>query len=69
MIGTEEIFLLIVLLLGTIFWISVLIKIANTEKGESQKAWIIFVALTHFIGASIYFIFTQIKNMKGDQND
>jgi len=68
-ISSQELVILVVLLLSNVFWIYTLIKIASTEKGGTQKTWIIFVALTHAIGASIYFTITQIKYLKGGKND
>jgi len=68
-ISMQEFLILFILLLGNAFWIYILIKIASTEKGCTQKNWIIFVLLTHVIGASIYFTATRIKYLKGVKND
>jgi len=68
-ISAQELFVIIALLLGNAFWVYTLIKIASAEKGGTQKLWIIFVALTHVIGASIYFTVARIKYQNGIKND
>ena len=43
--------------LGTIFWIWMLIDCATKEPstGNDKIVWIVIIALTHWIGAAIYF--------------
>jgi phospholipase D-like protein len=42
---------------GTIFWIWMIVDCATNEPSEGQDKimWILIIALTHFIGACIYF--------------
>jgi hypothetical protein len=62
MIGIGE--LLFVLLffgwgvLGTIFWVWMLIDCATREpqQGNDKLVWVIIIAVTHVIGALIYFV-------------
>ncbi len=68
-ISMQELLVLITLLLGNAFWVYILIKITRAERGDTQKRWIIFVALTHIIGASIYFIVARIKYLKEVKDD
>ncbi len=43
--------------LGTIFWIWMLIDCATKEssQGNDKVVWILVIALTHVLGAAIYF--------------
>ena len=45
-------------ILGTVFWIWMLIDCATKEssQGNDKIVWVIVIALTHFIGAAIYFL-------------
>ena len=53
-------------LLGTAFWIWMLIDCARYErrKGNDRIAWILIIALTHFIGALIYFFGRRPERMR-----
>jgi hypothetical protein len=44
-------------MLGTAFWIWVLIDCARHEprKGNDRIVWVLIIALTHLVGALIYF--------------
>lgn len=44
-------------ILGTIFWIWMLIDCANNEpsEGNDKLVWILIIALTHLLGAMLYF--------------
>lgn len=44
--------------LGTIFWIWMLVDCALNEPGSGNDkiVWVIIIAATHFIGAAIYFL-------------
>jgi hypothetical protein len=64
-ISIQELLILFVIIAGNVFWIYALTKIASAEKGVAQKIWIIFVVLTNAIGASLYFITTYIKHLRG----
>lgn len=43
--------------LGTIFWIWMLIDCAKNEprEGNDRILWVLIIALTHFVGALIYY--------------
>ena len=43
--------------LGTIFWIWMLIDCAKNEprEGNDRVLWVLIIALTHFVGALIYY--------------
>ncbi len=47
----------LVIILGTIFWIWMLVDCATNEPAQSNDkvVWILVIALTHVIGAAIYF--------------
>jgi hypothetical protein len=59
--GLPEVALILIVLgigvLGTAFWIWMLIDCATKEpsEGNERLVWVIIVVLTHFIGAAIYF--------------
>jgi hypothetical protein len=42
---------------GTVFWIIMLIECATKEAdtGNTKVAWIIIIAVSHIIGAAIYY--------------
>ena len=52
--------------LGTAFWIWMLIDCATKEssQGNDKLIWIIVIALTHFIGAAIYFLVRRPTRMR-----
>ncbi len=59
--GVEVIFLLMfscVGLVGTAFWIWMLVDCATkeTDQGNNKLIWVLIIALTHFIGALIYLL-------------
>ncbi|MCX6143489.1 MAG: PLD nuclease N-terminal domain-containing protein [Ignavibacteriales bacterium] len=60
-LGLPEVFLLLVVLgigvLGTAFWIWMLIDCATKESSEGNErlVWVVIVVFTHIIGAAIYF--------------
>jgi hypothetical protein len=58
MLGGLEILLILAMgVLGTVFWIWMLIECATREPstGNDKIVWVIVIALTHWIGALIYF--------------
>ena len=63
-LGFGEFFILLLLLLGTVFWLFGLIQIASQESGNEQKIWLVLVALTHAPGALVYFVWEQINQRK-----
>ena len=44
--------------LGTVFWIWMLVDCATKEpsQGNDKIVWILVIALTHWLGALIYFL-------------
>lgn len=44
-------------ILGTIFWIWMIVDCATNEpaEGNDKVIWILVIVLTHFIGAAIYY--------------
>ena len=59
MLGGLEILLILAMgVLGTVFWIWMLIECATREPstGNDKIVWVIVIALTHLIGAVIYFL-------------
>lgn len=44
-------------ILGTIFWIWMIVDCATNEPSEGQDklVWILVIVLTHLIGAAVYF--------------
>ena len=52
--------------LGTIFWIFMIVDCAKREfKTDNDKVvWIILLALTHVLGATIYYFVVKRKDKK-----
>ncbi len=69
MFGIIEIIALLVLLplclLGTIFWIWMLVDCATKEsnQGSDKVVWILIIIFTHFIGALIYFFVRRLRRV------
>lgn len=55
-IGLPELFILLVLGLGSVFWIWMIVECATKERDPDRLVWIIIVVFTHVIGATIYFV-------------
>ncbi len=53
-------------ILATVFWIWMLIDCATKEssQGNDKVVWILVIALTHFIGAAIYFLVRRPTRMR-----
>ena len=51
---------------GTIFWIWMLVDCATKEpsEGNDKLVWILVIALTHLIGALIYFLVRRPRRMQ-----
>jgi sterol desaturase/sphingolipid hydroxylase (fatty acid hydroxylase superfamily) len=49
---------LLIGILGTVFWIWMLIDAALNEpsEGSDKIVWVLIILFTHFIGALIYFV-------------
>ncbi|MBI3415040.1 MAG: PLDc_N domain-containing protein [Verrucomicrobia bacterium] len=67
--GIIEIFALLfflpLCLLGTIFWIWMLVDCATKESNQSNDkiVWILIIVFTHFIGALIYFFVRRSRRV------
>jgi membrane-associated phospholipid phosphatase len=64
-IGIPELLILMVVFLavvGTVFWIKMIIDCATREKGPDRLIWIIIIVFTHFIGAAIYYFVQRPKS-------
>lgn len=43
-------------LLGTIFWIWMLVECATRERNDTEKiVWVLIIIFTHILGAALYF--------------
>jgi hypothetical protein len=58
-------FILVIGFLGTIFWIRMLIECLTKEPGQGNDklAWVVVIAVTHVIGAAIYFFVRRPKRI------
>ena len=58
-------FILPFCLLGTIFWIWMLVDCATKEsdQGNNKIVWILIILFTHFIGALIYFFTRRLRRV------
>ena len=58
-------FILPLCLLGTIFWVWMLVDCATKEsnQGSDKIVWILIILLTHFIGALIYFFVRRLRRV------
>ena len=52
-------------ILGTIFWIWMLVDCATNEpsEGNDKLVWIIIIAFTHLLGALLYFFIRRPQRM------
>ena len=55
-IGPIELLVLLVIGLGTAFWIWMIIECTTKERDPDRLIWIVIIVVTHFIGAAIYFV-------------
>jgi len=53
-------------ILGTIFWIWMIVDCATNEPSEGQDKiiWLLIIVLTHIIGACIYFFVRRPARMR-----
>jgi len=53
-------------ILGTIFWIWMLIDCAKNEprEGNDRVMWVLIIALTHFVGALIYYFARRSERIR-----
>lgn len=64
-IGIPEILILMIVFLGivgTVFWIKMIIDCATREKDPDRLIWILIIVFTHFIGATIYYFVQRPKS-------
>lgn len=56
---------LAVAVLGTLFWIWMLVDCATKEPdtGTAKIVWVVIIALTHWIGAAIYYCVRRPQRM------
>jgi hypothetical protein len=57
-IGIPEIAILVMMLLmllGTIFWVRMIIECATREADPERLVWIIILVFTYLIGAALYY--------------
>ena len=52
-------------ILGTIFWIWMLIDCATNEssEGNDKLVWVLIIALTHLLGALLYYFIRRPQRM------
>ncbi|WP_406658219.1 PLDc N-terminal domain-containing protein [Methanolobus sp. ZRKC2] len=53
-------------IIGTLFWIWMLLDTAMKEpsEGNDKLIWIIIIVFTHLIGALLYFLFRRPKRIQ-----
>ena len=69
-VGLPELLILLVLLvlgLGTVFWIWMIVECATKESDSERLVWIIIIVFTHVIGAAIYFVVQRPKRIAHSQ--
>jgi len=51
---------------GTVFWIWMLVDCAKNEprEGNDRIVWVIVIALTHLLGATIYYFARRPERMR-----
>jgi|WetSurSiteA1Bulk_404760.scaffolds.fasta_scaffold217574_1 hypothetical protein len=63
-LGFVELIVILVGIFGTAFWIWMLAECAIKEPNNNEKiVWLIVIAVTHFVGALIYFIVRRPKRI------
>ncbi|MBN2217130.1 MAG: PLDc_N domain-containing protein [Pirellulales bacterium] len=57
---------LLIGVLGTVFWIWMLVDCATKEpsEGNDKIVWILVIALTHWLGALIYYVVRRPKRIE-----
>ena len=51
--------------LATVFWIWMLIECATKEPSNDERViWILVIALTHLVGAAVYFFVRRPKRIE-----
>jgi hypothetical protein len=68
-VGIWEVLILLIIfgwgVLGSIFWLWMLVECATREaqQGNNKIVWVLIIALTHVIGALIYFVVRRPQRM------
>ncbi len=64
--GSEMFLIFLFGILGTVFWIWMLVDAATKEpdQGNTKIVWILVIVLTHWIGALIYFFARRPERIK-----
>ncbi len=64
-IGLVELFVLFVVVFGTIFWIKMIVECATREpsEGNDRLVWTIIIVFTHVVGALIYYFVRRPERM------
>ncbi len=60
-IGPAELFMLLLVGVATVFWIWMLVDCAKRVDDPNRLVWIIIIALTHTVGAVLYFVVQRPK--------
>lgn len=57
---------LLIGVLGTVFWIWMLVDCATKEsnQGNDKIVWVLVIAITHFLGAAIYFFVRRPERIR-----
>ena len=56
-LGTRE---LLIVLASLVFWIWMIVDCAQSEKGGTKVAWIVFIVVAGFIGAPLYLLIRKL---------
>jgi prolipoprotein diacylglyceryltransferase len=56
----------LIALLGTVFWIWMIVDCAMNEpsEGNDKVMWLVIIVLTHLIGAAIYYFARRPERIK-----
>ncbi len=68
-LGVTELVIILSVFVGIVFWIWMLIDCAIHEpSGNDKIVWIIIIAVTHVIGAAIYFFVKRPQRTSTDKS-
>ena len=56
-LGMQE---LLILLASLVFWIWMIVDCAQSEKGGTKTAWLIFIVVAGFLGAPLYLLIRKL---------
>jgi hypothetical protein len=59
-------FVFVIGILGTVFWIWMLVDCATKEsnEGNNKIIWILIIIFTHFLGALVYYLVRRPERIK-----